>query len=459
MKAGFARLDITPPFGTNLVGYFHQRPADDIITPLYVNAVVVDDGERRAALITLDAEGATAECTATIREYTSEMTGLDPDSIFISCIHTHQGIGLYSLNGFNNIVKTRVADAVQLAIYDLHEAKAYVARAEAKGVAFIRLYRMKDGSTKTNPGMPSKDKVLAPIGTPDETAQLIKFKREGASDIAIVNFQMHPDVIGGTKICHDWPGFVRTYLEAALNDEADGKGVKAICFNGAQGDTAHIDRTRLSEGILPKWGGVAHSKHIARVIVGALIGAYTYAKEVNSDKVFYKRQPVIINSATKPTPEQLEIAYKVRDAYNAGVEKAKAEGRSEWDGGNEAVKDFPFGLVPARRFISLSKEPDTYTLYLSSVGFGDVCFVGFPGEPFTEIGRQTKARSPFEMTFTCCMTNGQEGYFPMKEVFGEVNGYEASATRFEVGTAEKFIEAAVALTEELKAENPTPAAE
>ena len=57
------------------------------------------------------------------------------------------------------------------------------------------------------------------------------------------------------------------------------------------------------------------------------------------------------------------------------------------------------------------------------------------------------------------MTNGQEGYFPMKEVFGDVNGYEASATRFEVGTAEKFIEAAVALTEELKKENPVPAAE
>ena len=48
------------------------------------------------------------------------------------------------------------------------------------------------------------------------------------------------------------------------------------------------------------------------------------------------------------------------------------------------------------------------------------------------------------------MTNGQWGYFPMKEVFGEVNGYEASATRFEVGTAEKLIDAAVALTKEMQ---------
>ena len=457
MKVGFSRLDITPPFGYSLVGYPYKRPADDIITPLYVNAVVIDDGETRAALVTLDAEGATAECTKIIREYTAEMTGLNADAIYISCVHAHQAIGLYSMGGFHDIVKTRVSDAVQMAIYDLKEAKAYVARSKAEGVAFIRLYRMKDGSTKTNPGMPSADKVAGPIGAPDENVQLIKFKREGAADVAIVNFQMHPDVIGGTKICHDWPGFVRQYLEQALKDEANGMGVHAVCFNGAQGDTAHVDRTRLSEGILPKRGGVAHSKHIARVVVGSLLGQYTYAKEVPCGKVFFKRQPVIIDSTTKPTPEQLEIAYKVRDAYNEGVAKAKAEGRSEWDGGTEATKHFPFDRVTAVRYISLSKEPDTYTLYLSAVGFGDVCFIGFPGEPFTDIGRQTKARSPFEMTFISCMTNGQEGYFPMKEVFGEVNGYEASATRFAVGTAERFIEAAVALTEELKNENPIAA--
>ena len=224
MKAGFARLDITPPFGYSLVGYPYQRPADDIVTPLYVNAVVVDDGERRAALVTLDAEGATAECTEVIREYTAEMTGLDADSVFISCIHAHQAIGLYSMGGFHDIVKTRVADAVQLAIYDLKEAKAHVARGTAEGVAFIRLFKMKDGSTKTNPKVSMADDVLGPLGTPDEEVQLVKLTREGASDIAIVQFQMHPDVIGNTKICHDWPGYVRTYLEQALCDEADGKG-------------------------------------------------------------------------------------------------------------------------------------------------------------------------------------------------------------------------------------------
>ena len=450
MRVGFARLDITPPLGYNLVGYFHPRPADGIITPLFVNAVVIDDDRKKVALVTLDAEGATADCTQAMREYAAELTGIDPDAVFISCVHTHQAIGIYAMGGFHDIVKTRVADAIKLAMDDLKESKAYVARSKAEGVAFVRLYRMKDGTTKTNPGLISGPNVAGPIGTPDEEVQLLKFTREGAADIAVVQFQMHPDVIGGTKICHDWPGFVRTYLERALSDEADGRGVHAICFNGAQGDTAHVDRTRVMEGILEMRQGVPHSKHIAKVIAGAVMGVYTYAKEVPADSVFYKRHQILVNGVKKPTPEELELAYEVFHAYAAGAAKAKEEGRSEWDGGKEAIAHYPIDIVAARRAIGLSKGPDVYTLNLSTVGFGEVCFIGFPGEPFTEIGRQTKARSPFEMTFPCCMTNGQVGYFPMREAFGDVKGYEASSTKFEIGTAERLIEEAAALTQEMK---------
>ena len=79
---------------------------------------------------------------------------------------------------------------------------------------------------------------------------------------------------------------------------------------------------------------------------------------------------------------------------------------------------------------------------------GDIIFVGFPGEPFTEIGRQTKAGSPYAMTLPCCYGNGGEGYFPTMDVFTG-GGYEATTSRFKAGTAEKLIETAVALTNEL----------
>ncbi len=34
MKAGFARIDITPPLGSKLQGYYNVRYADGILDPL-----------------------------------------------------------------------------------------------------------------------------------------------------------------------------------------------------------------------------------------------------------------------------------------------------------------------------------------------------------------------------------------------------------------------------------------
>ena len=65
--------------------------------------------------------------------------------------------------------------------------------------------------------------------------QVVRFKRAlPKKEIVVVNFQNHPDVIGGFKVSADWPGFVRRTVEAALD------GVNCLFVNGAQGDTNHI---------------------------------------------------------------------------------------------------------------------------------------------------------------------------------------------------------------------------
>ena len=54
LKAGFARVDITPPFGTPLAGYYEMRYADGILDPVYLNAVALGNEEERILLITAD---------------------------------------------------------------------------------------------------------------------------------------------------------------------------------------------------------------------------------------------------------------------------------------------------------------------------------------------------------------------------------------------------------------------
>ena len=43
LSVGFARLDITPPFGIFMQGYYSERRASGIRDPLYVNAVAFSD--------------------------------------------------------------------------------------------------------------------------------------------------------------------------------------------------------------------------------------------------------------------------------------------------------------------------------------------------------------------------------------------------------------------------------
>ena len=94
--------------------------------------------------------------------------------------------------------------------------------------------------------------------------------------------------------------------------------------------------------------------------------------------------------------------------------------------------------------LNLEHGPENFQVYVSSVGFGSVAFLGVAGEPFTEVGRLLKKGSPFEMTIPCCLTNGAEGYYPMKEAYEE-GGYEARSSKFRAGVAETLAEAGIGL--------------
>ena len=53
-KAGFARVDVTPPLGIPMVGYFAHRVADGVLDPLYVDCVAVSDGTNNALIYCVD---------------------------------------------------------------------------------------------------------------------------------------------------------------------------------------------------------------------------------------------------------------------------------------------------------------------------------------------------------------------------------------------------------------------
>jgi len=392
MKVGFSRVEITPPLGENIIGYPFERPADGILDELYVTAVAFCDGENTAVAITMDIlELSKANCDI-IKNMVAEANSISPEAVLVHCIHTHTGPQINAGRPeYVDYFFKKVRDSATFAIADLKEAKLFVATGEAKNVSFIRRYLMEDGTMlKYIKGPEDVPKIVATDGVADETVQLVKITREGAHDIAIVNFQTHADTIAGNKLSADFVHFVRLTLEQALVDEADGKGVKVAFFSGAQGDMANRDLKHLERR------GYNRLRHIGRVIAAGVLSVYTYAEPIECEKVSFK---------------QVEVGMFVRDDT--------VENR-EW------------------------RE-----LRVSCITAGDLAFVGLPGEPFVEIGRRIKANSPFKMTIPCCNTNDWFSYLPMKEGF-KYGGYGIDGRHLNPDIAENIIEAAINLTKELK---------
>lgn len=79
---------------------------------------------------------------------------------------------------------------------------------------------------------------------------------------------------------------------------------------------------------------------------------------------------------------------------------------------------------------------------------GNVVLLGIPGEPFSGVGIALKKAPGWALVLPCCLVNGAIGYFPMQEAYDE-GGYEARASQFKAGVAERIIDEGTKLLSEL----------
>ena len=431
LKTGFARLDITPPLGTTMAGYFHTRYADGILDPLMATAVVFDDGEKRAAVLSVDIIGFNQQMMADVRPRIAAAVGTEPEGVYVACTHTHLGpctadsSGKVENEDYIEFLTKKLCDAAVLAAADLAPTEMLYTRGKVEDVAFVRRFRMKDGSVRTNPGWQNPD-IDHAIGTPDENSSLLILRRENKPEIGIVHFQVHPDVISGTKFSADFPKFVRDTYETLI------PGSRCMYLNGTQGDTNHID-VRLSPDQCR--GGYARSRYMGRRIAMSVLENYELAKPLSGTAVRYGQKSVSVRY-NKGRPDQIEEAIRIHNICK--------------DAGESALKtDLP-GMerttlvAESARIVSLMSLPDEKELILTAVAVGDAVFAGLPGEPFTDVGRGIKNGAHFTLAMPTCCSGGYEGYYPMQSAYDE-GGYEARTARYAAGTAEKLIEESLQL--------------
>lgn len=446
VKVGFSRVVVTPPLGTNIHGYFHQRLTEGVLDDLEVNAVAVSKDDSTVLLITLDCEASTTDYCEKVRETVAEATGVPKHSVYLHSTHTHVGpcFGTEDKNTndidreYYSYTIKKIVDACVYAIADLKFARMGIAVSKAERIGFNRRYLMKDGSTKTNPGVNNPD-IVKSIGLLDERVNVIRFERECGDNIVIGNYGNHPDVIGNNLISSDWLGFARRTFERAIDN------TKAIFFNGAQGDINHVNVKPVGGDLNGMFNdfddvtrGYAHSRHMGNVVAGAMMNVYEKVEFIPVSEV--KSTEIVVNvPSNMPKPEDMEKAYYIQKMVDE-------DRRDELP---EKGMLLTTVIAEAGRMIRLEHGPETFPMNLTAIKIGDVAFIGIPGEPFTGVGMGLKEAKGYKMVCPTCLTNGSRGYFPMKDSYDE-GGYEARSSNYKEGVAEIIIDEGKKLLDSLK---------
>ena len=456
LLAGFSRVNITPPLGTPLDGYYNiiERLAETIMDDLEVNALAVSDGKNKVVMLSADLLLIRSDADYEYRERIASETGLPVDAVILSCTHTHSGpmtkksdANEYRRKGnqYIDFLVSRFCDAAKLALADLKPAKMGYAVGQAPNIAFIRRYLMKNGSIRTNPDHYEKD-IVGPVGDIDERVNVLRFIREGGKEIAVANFGVHACTLQADNLVSaDFPRFVREAVEAVMP-------VHCLFFSGAQGDVNHIDFKRnklhddpyvLAHDAIDRgynYTGKNNARHVGRAIAGAVLQVYGDMEWVDVDTVSSVCTECVVPT-NKADPKDIPWARRVMELHNAG-----RDAEIEFD--PERIK-CGHVVAKANRMLVLENGPDSVSIPVCAVRIGPAVFVGIAGEPFNGIGLALKENSPYKITLPCCCTNGYEGYYPMQECYDQ-GGYEAGSSPFKEGVAERLIETGIKLMNELK---------
>ena len=92
IKAGVAKVNITPPVGVLLSGYeARKKPSQGVHDELYAKALVLDDGDHKVALVVADLLYLDIDFTESVRRLIEESTGIDNQHVMVAVTHTHSG--------------------------------------------------------------------------------------------------------------------------------------------------------------------------------------------------------------------------------------------------------------------------------------------------------------------------------------------------------------------------------
>jgi hypothetical protein len=422
LEVGAAEIDITPPIGYRMAGYYNERRNTGVKDPLMAKALYFRQGDTTAVLVFCDLIGVPAAVASKARVAIASELRSAFGQVGIAATHSHTGPLFYGMmknllderapEGENPYPEFLVARLTEVALQASRAARPVelrVGAAEERGLSYNRRFHMKDGSVRTNPGSLNPDIVNA-AGPIDPAVPIVLVADDRGPAAALTVFACHCDTVGGTEFSADYPGFLARELRASM-----GERFVSAFGAGTCGNINHIDVSR-------KERRTAHE-------IGVTLG-----QDVLSaiPKLRPIRPALAMETVRVDLPRQMRTPEQV------------AYARSHV--GKVGSKDLPFlDQVRIVTTLHLEELPAKMILNVQVLRLSrDAAVVLLPGEIFVEHGLAIKARSPFATTIVVELANDACAYVPTREAFAQ-GAYEVENSRLAPGGGEALVDEAVRL--------------
>lgn len=444
LKIGIARVNVT-----------NTGPDIVVNDSLYVKAMVLDDGQTRGVIATIDAVALGEigyiknDYMAKVRAGVKSRLNIDPANVLVNASHCH------------GMVRPDVAEltitAIEMASRNLVPVKIGIGKGFEDRIMENRRLRLSNGreaDVRHRYALPP-DQEVAGVGPVDPEIGIVRFEKEDGRPVAVIyNFACHPIQgvysEGRRDNTADYPGFASAVLESNL-----GSGALAFFLQGCAGD---INPVRYKDVFTPRSAeplgrmlgfstlkalGQMHTTRSGFInIVNETIGLprADLAQAIDSLK---KRQQYLFDSIDGTSLDfksflQLYLQQKISGeypsahAFNYLHEKQLGHRELElFDKENKAkVKAYleniyrmeeltrikeNLALLTKHQQTNLAAPKNTIDVEIFAIKIGNCVIVSFPGELSVQIGLNIKKRSPFPFTFITGCSNGYIYYAPTDE--------------------------------------------
>ena len=411
-RAGAAEVDITPPPGLPMYGYFERMQkrqiASGTLDPLYARVLVLEVSGRRLALVTLDL-GRTFSEPWLDRLRTESRTSSAINALIVTASHTHSGPNILDDYPGGRLPRWQldVLHKIEGAIRDATKRLSPARIGTGYGKVFVGYNRRRvapDGTVTmlwSNPGK-------LPTELLDPTVTVIRIDHPDGSPMAIlVGFACHPVVFGPDNLRYS-----ADYVGVALRTVASSWTGMPVCLflQGADGDiNPFYATTPLNQGAVQKrdWTGQELGKEAARIAHN-------------------------VRTAVPSTP-LLQFADDVLDVGVRWNPQQLREGLLRADG-PDIFQDHAGVFQP-------DPQPSNLDMHVTTAMINrEIALAGMPGEPFVDFQIGFRDQCPVRHCLLLGYANGYFDYFPTILAASQ-GGYGAadSNTYVAVGAGERML--------------------